>query len=61
VAYILGENDLLATYPVEWSVARFLISSALTYVLLAAITTFSIGFPARRAMRLNPAVALHGE
>jgi putative ABC transport system permease protein len=61
VAYILGENDLLATYPVEWSVARFLVSSALTYVLLAAITTFSIGFPARRAMRLNPAVALHGE
>jgi putative ABC transport system permease protein len=61
VAYILGENDLLASYPVEWSLVRFLISSALTYVLLAAITVCSIGFPARRAMKLRPAVALHGE
>jgi putative ABC transport system permease protein len=61
VAYVLGANDLLATYPIEWSFVRFLVSSALTYVLLAAITVFSIGFPARRAMKLNPAVALHGE
>jgi putative ABC transport system permease protein len=61
VAYVLGANDLLTTYPIEWSFVRFLISSVLTYVLLAAITVFSIGFPARRAMRLNPAVALHGE
>jgi putative ABC transport system permease protein len=61
VAYALGATDLLTTYPIEWSFVRFLISSVLTYVLLAAITVFSIGFPARRAMRLNPAVALHGE
>jgi putative ABC transport system permease protein len=61
VAYVLGANDLLTTYPIEWSFVRFLVSSALTYVLLAAITVFSIGFPARRAMKLNPAMALHGE
>jgi ABC-type antimicrobial peptide transport system permease subunit len=52
---------LLTTYPIEWGIARFLVSSLLTYVLLAAITVFSIAFPARRAMKLNPAVALHGE
>jgi putative ABC transport system permease protein len=61
VAYVLGANDLLTTYPIEWGIARFLVSSLLTYVLLAAITVFSIAFPARRAMKLNPAVALHGE
>jgi len=61
VAFNLGHADLVPTYPVTWTVGRFIIGGLLTYVLLLAITVFSIWFPARQAMRIQPAEALHGE
>lgn len=61
VAYNLGVSDLVETWPVEWSFMRFLIGGIITYLLLLAIAAISIGFPARQAMKIQPAEALHGE
>ncbi len=61
LAFHLGAADLVTTYPVKWSVGRFFAGGALTYLLLLAVTAVSIAFPARQAMKLRPAEALHGE
>lgn len=61
LAFNLGHADLVETWPVPWTGIRFLFGGLITYVLLLAITAFSIWFPARRAMRIQPAEALHGE
>lgn len=61
VAFNLGHADLVQTWPVEWSGIRFLSGGLITYALLLAITAFSIWFPARQAMKIQPAEALHGE
>ena len=61
VAYNLGISDLVETLPVEWSFTRFLIGGLVTFLLLWAIAAISIWFPARQAMSIQPAEALHGE
>lgn len=61
VAYNLGVSDLVETWPVEWSFTRFLVGGLVTYLLLLAIAVASIWFPARQAMKIQPAEALHGE
>lgn len=61
VAYNLGISDLVETWPVEWSAARFLTGGIITYLLLLVIAAVSIWFPARQAMKIHPAEALHGE
>lgn len=61
VAYNLGVSDLVETWPVEWSFIRFLVGGIITYLLLLAIAAISIWFPARQAMKIHPAEALHGE
>ena len=61
VAYNLGVSDLVNTWPVEWSIGRFVIGGILTYLLLLLVVVFSIWFPARQAMQIQPAEALHGE
>ena len=61
VAYNLGISDLVETWPVEWSFTRFLIGGLVTFLLLWAIAAISIWFPARQAMSIQPAEALHGE
>lgn len=61
VAFNLGHAELVQTWPVEWSGIRFLSGGLITYALLLAITAFSIWFPARQAMKIQPAEALHGE
>lgn len=61
VAYNLGHADLVETWPVEWSMTRFVIGGGITYLLLLLIGALSIGFPARQAMKIQPAEALHGE
>ncbi len=40
---------------------RFLIGGLVTFLLLWAIAAISIWFPARQAMSIQPAEALHGE
>ena len=61
VAYNLGVSDLVETWPVEWSGIRFLTGGVITYLLLLAIAAAGIGFPARQAMKIQAAEALHGE
>lgn len=61
VAYNLGISDLVETWPVEWSFTRFLIGGLVTFLLLLTIAAISIWFPARQAMSIQPAEALHGE
>jgi putative ABC transport system permease protein len=61
VAYNLGVADLVNTWPVEWSLGRFIVGGILTYFLLLVVVVFSIWFPARQAMKIQPAEALHGE
>lgn len=61
VAYNLGVSDLVETWPVEWSFIRFLVGGLVTYLLLLVIAAVSIWFPARQAMNIQPAEALHGE
>lgn len=61
VAFNLGHADLVSTWPVPWTVGRFVAGGLITYVILLAVTAFSIWFPARQAMRIQPAEALHGE
>ena len=61
VAYNLGVSDLVETWPVEWSFTRFLTGGIITYLLLLAIAAVGIWFPARQAMKIQPAEALHGE
>lgn len=61
VAYNLGVSDLVNTWPVEWSIGRFVIGGILTYLLLLLVVVFSIWFPACQAMQIQPAEALHGE
>ncbi len=61
VCYNLGISDLVATWPVEFTAVRFFIGLGITYLLLALITLLSIWFPARQAMKVEPAEALHNE
>lgn len=61
MAYNLGVSDLVSTWPVPWSFTRFLAGGLIAYLLLALITAFSIWFPARQAMKIEAAEALHGE
>lgn len=60
IGYGLGKGEVLTRYW-EWNNARLLVSSLLTYLLLVAVTVFSIWFPARRAMKIQVVEALHGE
>lgn len=62
VCYLMGEMDLVvSSFTVEWSWARFLITLVITYLLMALLIAFGISFPARQAMRIQPAQALREE
>lgn len=61
LAYNLGHADLVNTWPVEWSAVRFVSGAAIAYLLLLVITILSIWYPARQAMKIHPAEALHGD
>lgn len=61
LAWNLGVGELVSTWPVEFTFARFLVSSVVTYLLLVAIVWFGIWYPARQAMKIEPAEALRDE
>jgi putative ABC transport system permease protein len=44
VAYNLGVADLVNTWPVEWSLGRFIVGGILTYFLLLVVVVFRILF-----------------
>lgn len=57
----LGNSTLISTYPVEWSFVRFLLGTIAAWLLIAAMIFLGVWFPARQAMKIQPAEALHEE
>lgn len=57
----IGRTELITTWPVRWSTARFLLGSLGAWLLMALMVTIGIWFPARKAVRIEPAEALHEE
>ena len=59
--FTIGRTALIATWPVEWSMIRFLIGSLAAWLLIALMVMMGIWYPARQAMKIEPAEALHEE
>ena len=57
----VGRTELISTWPVEWSSVRFLLGSIGAWMLIALMVIMGIWFPARQAMNIQPAEALHEE
>lgn len=57
----IGRTELISTWPVEWSAVRFLLGSLGAWVLIALMVMMGIWYPARQAMKIQPAEALHEE
>ncbi|MCD7923822.1 MAG: hypothetical protein LUI85_03645 [Bacteroides sp.] len=57
----VGNSPLIAVWPVEWSILRFLSGTVAAWVLIALMVLFGIWAPATQAMKLQPAEALHEE
>lgn len=57
----IGQTELITTWPVKWSLLRFLLGSLGAWLLMALIVTVGIWLPARKAMKIEPAEALHEE
>lgn len=53
--------DLIFTDPTEAGTARFVICISMTWLLMAIMTVAGIWFPAKQAMSVLPADALHDE
>ena len=60
ICYNIGYLDLTDGY-MEWGVPRFLITFVVTYFLMAVMILAGIWFPARQAIRIQPAEALREE
>lgn len=59
--FTIGRTALIATWPVKWSIMRFLIGSLGAWLLIALMSIIGIWYPARQAMKIQPAEALHEE
>ncbi|MCD8079615.1 MAG: ABC transporter permease [Bacteroides sp.] len=57
----LGVAEVVSCFPVPFGPVRFAGVSLITYAILVLITVSAILFPARQAMRLQPAEVLHEE
>ncbi len=57
----VGHTALISTWPVKWSGVRFLLGSVGAWLLMALMVVVGIWFPAHKAMRIQPADALHEE
>lgn len=60
ICYNIGYLDLMDGY-MEWGIVRFLITFAISYFLMALMILAGIWFPARQAIRIQPAEALREE
>lgn len=57
----IGRTEIISTWPVKWGEIRFLLGSFGAWLLIALMVAAGIWFPARRAMKIEPAEALHEE
>lgn len=55
----MGRSELISTWPIEWSFIRFLLGSLGAWILISLMIIVGIWFPARQAMKVEPAEALH--
>lgn len=61
VIYILGREEMLASYLMEFTFARYCIGLLITYLLLALMIILGIMIPAAKAVKVPPAEALRDE
>ena len=61
IAFNVGMAELVDVERMPFSAVRFLWGIAMTWVLMALMVVLGIWYPARRAMRIQPAEALHDE
>lgn len=59
--FTIGRTELISTWLVEWGFGRFMLGSLAAWLLIAAMVTVGICFPAWQAMKIQPAEALHEE
>lgn len=59
--FTMGPLELITTWPVKWSFLRFLLGSLGAWLLIALMVVIGIWFPARQAIKIQPAEALHEE
>lgn len=59
--FTIGRTALISTWPVKWSIIRFLMGSLGAWLLIALMVIMGIWYPARQAMKIQPAEALHEE
>lgn len=55
----VGRSELISTWPIEWSFVRFLLGSLGAWILISLMIIIGIWFPARKAIKIHPAEALH--
>ena len=55
----IGRSELISTWPIEWSFIRFLLGSLGAWILISLMIIIGIWFPARKAIKIHPAEALH--
>lgn len=61
VIYILGREGIFETYLMDFTVGRYFIGFAITYILLAFMIILGILIPAQKAVKVPPAEALRDE
>ncbi len=61
ISNMLGMSELVNKWLVGWTWDRFLITCAASFVLIALMIVLGIWYPARQAMKIAPAEALHDE
>ncbi len=59
--YNIGIADPMNVWEMEWGPARFIPGILITLVLMILMIVAGIWFPARQAMKIQPAEALHDE
>lgn len=57
----IGDEDLISTFPIEWSAIRFILSTIAAWIMMALMIVIGIWFPAKQAMKLQVAEALHDQ
>ena len=61
IAFNIGLAELVDVERMAFNGSRFLLVLACTWGLIAVMIVLGIGYPARRAMKIQPAEALHDE
>ena len=61
VAFNVGMAELVDVERMPFDAVRFVVAIGVTWVLMSVMVVLGIWYPARRAMRVQPAEALHDE